>query len=165
MKRLLLLLLLPALAPALLLTACGDDGSAAEPTETVVVTETATTDGTATDAGGTGDLTDADVATITDTVTQWLLTADCDLATDDYLLALDFFETAKTPEEACQSYRDLWTEPAFTADDIRVDGVTGGDGEATAVVGDHFSNIETQYGFAYEDGTWKVDSDEFTSDE
>ncbi|GAA4098799.1 hypothetical protein ACFFOS_01855 [Nocardioides kongjuensis] len=168
-RRLLVTLVLP-----LALTGCGDGGSdgggakdGAEPTPSSAST-TAGTSGAAPspEAGsGSGPITDGDEAAISATLKEFLVTGDCDLATDDYLRSIALFADESTSrEEACASWEKVFSKPLFGEDDVRLTELEGSDGVATVKVGSDLANITTLYQLTLTDGTWLVSGDEFNTD-
>ena len=160
--------LLAALVLPLALTGCGDDGGTkdeADPTPNAVST---TTEGSAAapEAGsGSGPITDGDEAAISATLKEFLVTGDCDLATDDYLRSIALFADDSTSrEEACASWENVFSKPLFGEDDIRLTELEGSDGVATVKVGSDLANITTLYQLTLTDGTWLVSGDEFNTD-
>ncbi|MEZ0581269.1 hypothetical protein [Nocardioides sp. MH1] len=139
-----------ALAPLLLLGACGgDDGSDDA--------------GTTPEASPSSTLS-AEQQAVEDVLVQSLLDPDCTLLTDDYLVKLSLFSDA-TSEEACDQRKTGWVQPQFTKDDILVSNVQVTGDTATAVVGSRYINITTTYRLTDVDGTWKVSCDDFTCDD
>ena len=134
-----------ALASLLLVAGCGggddDGGDASSASEA------------ASNPGGT--LTASDGAAIEDTLKTWLTEGGCENMTDSFLEDQTFNDD---PEEACESFENLFSEPAYTADDVIVSDITGNGDRASAVVSDDFSNVSTTFQLRNEDGTWKIDS-------
>ena len=126
---------------ALLLAGCGGDDDGSSPSEA------------ASNPGGT--LTAEDGAAIEDTLKTWLTEGGCENMTDSFLEDQTFNDD---PQEACESFEDLFTEPAYSADDVIVSDIKGSGDRASAVVSDEISNIETTFQLRNEDGKWKIDS-------
>ena len=143
MHRPLTLLIALALSVAFIAGGCGgDDGDGSgAPSEA------------ASDPGGT--LTAEDGAEIEDTLKTWLTEGGCDKMTDAFLEDQTFIDD---PEEACEAFENLFTEPAYSADDVIVSDITGSGDRASAVVSDDVSNVETTFQLRNEDGEWKIDS-------
>ncbi|GAA3527355.1 hypothetical protein [Nocardioides daeguensis] len=161
-RRLLVALVLP-----LALTACGDDGGSEDSSKPdPKPSGTTQAPSAAPEAGsGSGPITDGDEAAISATLTEFLVTGDCDLATDDYLRSIALFADESTSrEEACASWEDLFSEPLFGKDDVRLTELEGSDGVATVEVGSDLANITTLYQLTLTDGTWLVSGDEFNTD-
>jgi hypothetical protein len=155
-RRLLVAIVLP-----LALTGCGDDGGtkdAVEPAATSVTTAPVA-------GSGSGPITDGDEAAISETLEEFLVTGDCDLATDDYLRSIALFADESTSRaEACTSWENVFSKPLFGKDDVRLTELEGSDGVATVKVGSDLANITTLYQLTLTDGTWLVSGDEFNTD-
>ena len=130
-----------ALALFLVASGCGGDDDGGSPSEA------------ASNPGGT--LTADDGAEIEDTLKTWLTEGGCENMTDAFLEDQTFNDD---PEEACETFENLFTEPAYSADDVIVSDITGNGDRASAVVSDDFSNVETTFQLRNEDGGWKIDS-------
>jgi len=131
-----------ALASLLLIAGCGgDDDGGSSPSEA------------ASNPGGS--LTADDGAAIEDTLKTWLTEGGCENMTDAFLEDQTFNDD---PEEACEAFESLFTEPSYSADDVIVSDITGNGDKASAVVSDDISNVETTFQLRNEDGDWKIDS-------
>lgn len=162
-RRLLVALLLP-----LALTGCGDDGAGKDDADTrpVPTASSSSSSEAAPEAGsGSGPITDGDEAAISATLKEFLLTGECELATDDYLRSIALFaDESSSREEACASWEKVFSKPLFGEDDIRLTELEGSDGVATVKVGSDLANITTLYQLTLTDGTWLVSGDEFNTD-
>ncbi|GAA4822097.1 hypothetical protein ACFQ0K_15520 [Nocardioides caeni] len=154
--------LLAALVLPLALTACGDDSRSSDDR----TSDDATTTGPAGAPEAAGDLTDQDAAAIEETILDFLLTGECDLATDDYLRDIALFaDDDATRDEACGQWEDVFSEPLFTADDVVLSELSGEDGVATILVGSDIApDITTLYQLTLVDGAWLVSGDEYNTD-
>lgn len=147
--------LLAALVLPLALAGCGDDApSGSTATESPASEETS------------GDLGSEDAAAIEETILEFLVTGDCDLATDDYLRDVSLFADEDTSrEEACTDWENTFSEPLFTKDDVVLTELEVGDGVATVLVGSDIApGITTLYQFMLVDGEWLVSGDEYNTD-
>lgn len=164
---------------ALGLTGCGGDEEPADeagstqaaPATTPAPTATAEPDepagtGTAGDdasaeeggEGGGGPASAAEEAAIRETLVTWLTEGGCDLMTDAFLEEQAF--AGDNRRERCKAFTDTFQKPQYGADDIKTfDYMVDGD-EATAVVGDDISNVETTFRLKREGGTWRIDGTE-----
>lgn len=162
--------LLVALALPLALTACGDDGDGGGDGDGTKDEAAATTAPTTTSAApqagsGSGPITDGDEAAIAENLKEFLVTGDCALATDDYLRSIALFaDDTTTREEACSSWEDVFSEPLFDEDDVKLSELEGSDGVATVKVGSDLADITTLYRLTLTDGTWLVSGDEYNTD-
>ena len=145
MRRLLTLLTVLALLPALLLAGCGDDEGGGDDGSSP--SEAASNPG--------GSLSAEDGAAIEETLKTWLTEGGCENMTDAFLEDQTFNDD---PEEACESFENLFSEPAYTAGDVIVSDIKGDGDRASAVVSDDFSNVSTTFQLRNEDGKWKIDS-------
>jgi len=141
------------------LAGCGaDDGEEAavtsgdaEQTTTEAPADTTTADTTATD----GALTAEDEEAITETIRAWLTEGGCERMTDDFLEDQTFIED---PEEACETFEQGFTEPAYGPEDVIVSEISGTAEKAKATVGDEVTDIESRYTLVKDDGQWKIDA-------
>jgi hypothetical protein len=145
MRRALALPLALLLTLALIAAGCGgDDGGSdggSSPSEAA--------------ANPGGSLTPEDGAEIEDVLKTWLTEGGCENMTDSFLEDQTFIDE---PEQACQTFEDAFTVPAFSADDVIVSDIKGNGDQASAVVSDDFSNVETTFQLRNEGGDWKIDS-------
>jgi hypothetical protein len=128
MRRTLPLLIV---ALALLLPGCGGDGV-----------------GSGSDSGG-------PEGEVESTVRTWLTEGGCERMTDSFLEDQTFIDE---PEKACETFENLFSEPAYGEEDIIVSDVEIKGRTASAVVSDDFSNVETTFRLRNEGGSWKIDS-------
>lgn len=174
--------LLAALVLPLTLAACGDDDAKEEPepdvsslasepsssspgTETAESTES-TESGASTEGVDGGPLTEDDRSAIEDTIKKFLVTGDCDLATDDYLRDLSLFaDEDTTREEACAAWEKTFVEPLYTKEDILLTELVGEDGVATVQVGSEVApEVTITYRLSLVEGDWLVSGDEINTD-
>jgi hypothetical protein len=160
-RRLLVALVLP-----LALTGCGGGADKEDAATPAPSSASSTADAPSPEAGsGSGPITDGDEAAISATLKEFLVTGDCDLATDDYLRSIALFADESTSrEEACTSWENVFSKPLFGEDDVRLTELEGSDGVATVRVGSDLANITTLYQLTLTDGTWLVSGDEFNTD-
>jgi hypothetical protein len=136
-----------AVAALLLLAGCGDDDN-----ET---TSAATTTPAPAPTGATGD-SGADDAAIQDAILGYLLEGDCETMSDQFLEDQTFVTDGR--EQACAAFEELFTPPAYTAEDVVISDIEVDGDKATAVVGDNISNVEATYELTNVDGQWQIDS-------
>ena len=105
-----------------------------------------------------GELTDADVAAIADTIVTLDLEGGCDLVTDKYLEDQTF---DSNPRRACTTYESGFVEKQYAAEDLLISDVTGTQRRATATFGSTIADLTIEYTLVNEDGTWKVDAVDF----
>lgn len=139
MRRIVTLTLVVVLS---MLAACGDDD------DTV-----ATPDATAPTTGAAGA---DDESAIQDAIVSYLVDGNCDAMTDQFLEDQSFVTDGR--EEACAAFEDLFTPPAYTAEDIVISDVEIDGDKASATVGDNFSNVTSDYKLLNVDGQWQIDS-------
>lgn len=147
--------LLAALVLPLVLAGCGDDApSSSTATESPASGEPS------------GGSSSEDESAIEETILEFLLTGDCDLATDDYLRDVSLFADEDTSrEEACADWENTFSKPLFTKDDVVLTELEVGDGVATVLVGSDIApDITTLYQFMLVDGEWLVSGDEYNTD-
>jgi hypothetical protein len=96
------------------------------------------------------------------TIITWLLEGDCDVMTDDFLKEQVLIGDDNTRAENCELFEGLFIEKQYDADDVKITDVEITGSEATAVVGDDFSNVESTYTLVKEDGEWRIDAAELT---
>ena len=159
--------LLAALVLPLALTACGNDDPADEADDAPPTASDGPTAGgsTATDAPA-GGLTAEDEGAIDEALKEFLVTGDCDLATDDYLreIAILAAEGAGR-DELCASWEKTFSTPLYTKDDVLLTDLTGADGVATVEVGSEIApDVTILYELSQVDGAWLVSGDEISSD-
>ncbi len=106
----------------------------------------------------------SDAEAIEQTMTAFLLEPRCDLATEEYLVALSL-DDENTPEEACEQWETLFIDPVYSADDIVYSDLTITGDVATVAVGSEHVNITTLYELTRVDGTWLISGDEYNSDD
>lgn len=147
--------LLAALVLPVALAGCGDDAPSGS-----------TADERPSSGGTSGDLSSEDAAAIEETILEFLVTGDCDLATDDYLRDVSLFaDEDASREEACTDWENTFSEPLFTKDDVVLTELEVGDGVATVQVGSDIApDITTLYQFMLVDGEWLVSGDEYNTD-
>lgn len=169
--------LLAALTLPVVLVGCGNDEPSnkadRDDSPTVATTSTApsteptpeTTTGSSSTSGS-GVLSDDDEAAVEETILEFLVTGDCDLATDDYLRSLSFLaDESTTREEACEQWEKAFIKPLFTKDDVNLTELQGSDGVATVLVGSDIApGVTTLYQFMLVDGEWLVSGDEYNTD-
>lgn len=152
--------LLAALVLPLALTACGSD----EPEEPGSPTSSGTSSESseAGRSGGSGD----DESAIEETILEFLVTGDCDLATDDYLRDLSLFADEDTSrDEACAAWENAFVEPLYTKEDVVLTGLAVDDGGATVEVGSEIApDVTITYRLSEVDGEWLVSGDEINTD-
>lgn len=156
--------LLAGVVLLLALAGCGnDDESGADDTEDNPTV--ATTTGTTGDGGSDG-ISAADRTAIEETVREFLVTGDCDLATVEYLRDISLFaEDDATREEACAAWEKVYSKPLFTKEDVLLTDLTVSDGVATVKVGSEIApKLTTLYRVTLVDGAWLVSGDEYNTD-
>lgn len=156
--------LLAALVLPLVLAGCGDDAPSSSTT-----TESPASEGSPSgepSGGSSGGSSSEDESAIEETILEFLLTGDCDLATDDYLRDLSLFaDEDASREEACTDWENTFSKPLFTRDDVVLTELEVGDGVATVLVGSDIApDITTLYQFTLVDGEWLVSGDEYNTD-
>ncbi len=125
------------------------------------------TEGTAdTDDSAGGDLTAEDETAIDEALKEFLITGDCDLATDDYLRDIAILAPeGASRDELCASWEQTFSEPLYTKDDVLLTELEGGDGVATVLVGSEIApDVTILYELSQVDGAWLVSGDEISSD-
>lgn len=153
--------LLAALVLPLTLAACGSDETSDERTadpESSAATSEASSGG--------GDVSGDDQAAIEETILEFLVTGDCDLATDDYLRDLSLFADEDTPRaEACAAWEKTFVEPLYTKEDVVLTGLALDGAVATVEVGSEIApDVTITYRLSEVDGAWLVSGDEINSD-
>lgn len=161
---------LAALVLPLALTACGNDDPSDEADDAPTPASDGPTAGGSTPTDGTGgsagDLTAADEAAIDEALKEFLVTGDCDLATDDYLrdIAVLAGEGASR-EELCASWEQTFSKPLFTKDEVLLTDLEGSGGVATVEVGSEVApDLTILYELSQVDGAWLVSGDAISSD-
>lgn len=103
---------------------------------------------------------------IEDTVREFLVSGDCDLATDDYLRDISLFaDDDATREEACADWENVFSKPLFTKEDVVLTELQGSDGVATVLVGSELvPDLTTLYQLTLVDGTWLISGDAYNTD-
>lgn len=155
---------LAALVLPLVLAGCGnDDRSGADDADDAPTT--ATTAATTGDTGS-GGISAADRTAIEETVREFLVTGDCDLATVEYLRDISLFaEDDATREEACTAWEKVYSKPLFTKEDVLLTDLTASDGVATVKVGSEIApKLTTLYQVTLVEGAWLVSGDEYNTD-
>ncbi len=164
-RRFLAALLLP-----LALTACSNDDASDDADDAPTTAGDGPTAGgsSPTDGGDTaaGELTAEDEAAIDETLKEFLVTGDCDLASDDYLRDIAILAPAgATRDELCASWEQTFSEPLYTKDDVLLTELEGTDGVATVEVGSEVApDVTILYELTQVDGTWLVSGDAISSD-
>ena len=153
--------LLAALVLPLTLAACGSDETSDERTadpESSAATSEASSGG--------GDVSGDDRAAIEETILEFLVTGDCDLATDDYLRDLSLFADEDTSRaEACAAWEKTFVEPLYTKEDVVLTGLALDGAVATVEVGSKIApDVTITYRLSEVDGAWLVSGDEINSD-
>jgi hypothetical protein len=117
--------------------------------------------GCGSDDGGSGSSSSEPESEVRETILTWLLDGDCDVMTDRFLddQVLGVGEGRK---QQCEIFTDLFVEKQYDADDVKITDVEMTGSEATGVVGDDFSNVESTYTLVREDGKWRIDSADLT---
>lgn len=148
--------LLAALLLPLALTACSDD----EPEEPTSPAPASEPSGSGSPAAG------DDEAAIEETILEFLVTGDCDLATDDYLRDLSLFADEDTSrDEACAAWEQTFVEPLYTKEDVVLTGLAVDGDVATVEVGSEIApDVTITYRLSEVDGAWLVSGDEINSD-
>jgi len=118
--------------------------------------------GCGSDGNGSGSGTSGPEGAVKETIVTWLLEGDCDTMTDAFLKEQVLIGDENTREENCDLFENLFVEKQYDADDVKITDVEITGSEATAVVGDDFSNIESTYTLVEEDGQWRIDSADLT---
>jgi hypothetical protein len=114
------------------------------------------------DDGGSGSSMSGPEEAVRETIITWLLEGDCDVMTDDFLKEQVLIGDENTRAENCELFEGLFIEKQYDAEDVKITDVEITGSEATAVVGDDFSNVESTYTLAKDDGEWRIDSAELT---
>lgn len=114
------------------------------------------------DGGGSDTSISGPEEAVRETIITWLLEGDCDVMTDDFLKEQVLIGDDNTRAENCELFEDLFVEKQYDADDVKIADVEITGSEATAVVGDDFSNVESTYTLVKEDGQWRIDAAELT---
>jgi len=114
------------------------------------------------DDGGSGSSVSGPEEEVRETIITWLLEGDCDVMTDGFLKEQVLIGDDNTREENCELFEDLFVEKQYDADDVKITDVEITRSEATAVVGDDFSNVESTYMLVKEGGQWRIDSADLT---
>ena len=114
------------------------------------------------DDGGSGSSASGPEGEVEEAILAWLLEGDCDVMTDQFLEDQVLIGDDNTREENCELFEDLFIEKQYDADDVKFSDVEITGSEATAVVGDDFSNVESTYTLVKEDGEWRIDAAELT---
>lgn len=168
---------LAALVLPLTLTACGNDDTSDEPEpeptsssadssadSSESSSESTSAEAPSVEAGGA--LSEEDETSIEDTLREFILTGDCELATDDYLRDLYLFSDEDTSrEEACAAWEKTFVEPLYTEEDILLTDLVGEDGVATVAVGSEIApDLTITYRLSLVDGDWLVSGDEINTD-
>lgn len=99
-------------------------------------------------------------AAVKATILTWLLEGPCDVMTDEFLENQVFL--GDTRKENCKLFRNLFQEKLYSAEDVKFSKVKVTGSDATAVVGDDFSNIESTYTLVKQRGKWRIASAELT---
>lgn len=99
---------------------------------------------------------------VRESILTWLLEGDCDVMTDAFLEDQVLIGDDNTREENCELFENVFIEKQYDADDVKFSDVEINGSEASAVVGDDFSNIESTYTLVEEDGQWRIDSADLT---
>lgn len=161
---------LAALVLPLALTACSNDDASddADDAPTTAGDGPTASGSSPTDGGDTaaGELTAEDEAAIDETLKEFLVTGDCDLASDDYLRDIAILAPAgATRDELCASWEQTFSEPLYTEDDVLLTELEGTDGVATVEVGSEVApDVTILYELTQVDGTWLVSGDAISSD-
>lgn len=160
---------LAALVLALAVTACGNDTSGEKDDAPTIDGGSPPSDTSTPGEGSDGpssELTAEDEAAIDETLKDFLVTGDCDLATDDYLrdIAILAPEGANR-DELCSSWEQTFSEPLYTKDDVLLTELEGADGVATVEVGSEVApDVTIRYELSQVDGAWLVSGDAISSD-
>jgi hypothetical protein len=118
--------------------------------------------GCGSDDGGSGSDSSGPEGAVKETIITWLLEGDCDTMTDAFLKEQVLIGDENTRQENCDLFENLFVEKQYDADDVRITDVEITGAEATAVVGDDFSNIESTYTLVKGEGKWRIDSADLT---
>jgi len=111
---------------------------------------------------GSGSTTSGPEGAVEEVILTWLLEGDCDVMTDAFLEDQVLIGDDNTRKENCELFENVFVEKQYDAGDVKIADVEITASEATAVVGDDFSNVESTYTLVREDGRWRIDSAEFT---
>ena len=109
--------------------------------------------------GGSGSTASGPEGEIEETILTWLLEGDCDTMTDQFLED-QVLAVGDSRQENCELFQDFFIEKQYEADDVKITDIEITGSEATAVVGDDFSGIESTYTLVKEGGRWRIDSAE-----
>jgi hypothetical protein len=112
--------------------------------------------------GGGGSSSSGPEGEIKETIITSLLEGDCDVMTDKFLRDQVLIGDDNSRAENCELFENLFIEKQYDADDVKITDVEITGSEATAVVGDDFSNIESTYTLVKKSGRWRIDSAELT---
>ena len=99
---------------------------------------------------------------VEETIITWLLEGDCDVMTDKFLEDQVLIGDDNSRAENCELFENLFIEKQYGADDVKITDVEITGSEATAMVGDDFSNVESTYTLVKQDGKWRIDSADLT---
>lgn len=161
---------LAALVLPLALTACSNDDASDDADDAPTTAGDGPTAGGSSPADGgdtaAGELTAEDEAAIDETLKEFLVTGDCDLASDDYLRDIAILAPeGATRDELCASWEQTFSEPLYTKDDVLLTELEGTDGVATVEVGSEVApDVTILYELTQVDGAWLVSGDAISSD-
>ena len=109
------------------------------------------------DDGGSGGRSTGEAGVVEDTVLAWMFEGGCQRMTDQFLED-QVLGIGDTRAENCELFEGTFQEPQFDEDDVKFSDVEVNDSEASLVVSDDFTNVETTYELVKESGRWRINS-------